>query len=66
MIQSMGAVAATLQQLRALGIGLALDDFGTGYAGLDYLQSLPFTCLKIDNTFVQQINQSDRRHIKTA
>lgn len=59
-IQNMDAVAATLQQLRTLGIGIALDDFGTGYAGLDYLQSLPFTCLKIDKAFVQQVNQSER------
>lgn len=59
-IQNMAAVASTLHQLRALGVGIALDDFGTGYAGLDYLQSLPFTCLKIDKTFVQQINQSER------
>jgi len=59
-IQNMEAVSESLRQLRALGIGIALDDFGTGYAGLDYLQSLPFTCLKIDKTFVQQINQSER------
>jgi EAL domain-containing protein (putative c-di-GMP-specific phosphodiesterase class I) len=59
-IQNMDAVASSLHALRALGIGIALDDFGTGYAGLDYLQSLPFTCLKIDKTFVQQINQSER------
>lgn len=66
-IQNMDAVAASLHALRALGIGIALDDFGTGYAGLDYLQSLPFTCLKIDKTFVQQVGQSDRsRHIIKA
>ncbi len=59
-IQNMEAVSTSLVQLRALGVGIALDDFGTGYAGLDYLQSLPFTCLKIDKTFVQQINQSER------
>ncbi len=59
-IQNMDDVARSLHRLRALGIGIALDDFGTGYAGLDYLQSLPFTCLKIDKTFVQQVNQSDR------
>ena len=59
-IQNMDAVAKSLHQLRLLGVGIALDDFGTGYAGLDYLQSLPFTCLKIDKTFVQQINQSER------
>lgn len=66
-IQNMDAVAASLHALRALGIGVALDDFGTGYAGLDYLRSLPFTCLKIDKTFVQQVGQSDRsRHIIKA
>ena len=59
-IQNMDDVAQALRKLRALGVGIALDDFGTGYAGLDYLQSLPFTCLKIDKTFVQQINQSER------
>ncbi|MES2947206.1 MAG: EAL domain-containing protein [Pseudomonadota bacterium] len=59
-IQNMAEVASTLHGLRALGIGIALDDFGTGYAGLDYLQSLPFTCLKIDKAFVQQVNQSER------
>ena len=59
-IQNMEAVSKSLQRLRSLGVGVALDDFGTGYAGLDYLQTLPFTCLKIDRTFVQQIHQSDR------
>ena len=58
-IQSMDDVAASLHRLRALGIGIALDDFGTGYAGLDYLQALPFTCLKIDKTFVQQVGKSE-------
>ncbi len=59
-IQNMEAVSHSVQQLRDLGTGIALDDFGTGYAGLDYLQTLPFTCLKIDRSFVQQIHQSDR------
>ena len=66
-IQSMDDVAASLHRLRALGIGIALDDFGTGYAGLDYLQALPFTCLKIDKTFVQQVGKSERSlHIVKA
>lgn len=66
-IQNMDDVAASLHRLRALGIGIALDDFGTGYAGLDYLQALPFTCLKIDKTFVQQVRQSERSlHIVKA
>ncbi len=66
-IDNMDAVSTTLDGLRSLGVGIALDDFGTGYAGLDYLQSLPFTCLKIDKTFVQQMHQSERSvHIVKA
>jgi EAL domain-containing protein (putative c-di-GMP-specific phosphodiesterase class I) len=66
-IQNMSAVSASLERLRALGVGIALDDFGTGYAGLDYLQSLPFSSLKIDKTFVQQMGESERsNHIIRA
>lgn len=59
-INNIAVVSGTLQRLRTLGVGVALDDFGTGYAGLDYLQTLPFSCLKIDKVFVQQLNISDR------
>lgn len=66
-IDNMQAVSRTLERLRSVGVGIALDDFGTGYAGLDYLQALPFTCLKIDRTFVQQMHQSERSvHIVKA
>lgn len=58
-IQNMGAVSESVHKLRQLGTGVALDDFGTGYAGLEYLQKLPFTCLKIDRSFVQQIHTSE-------
>jgi EAL domain-containing protein (putative c-di-GMP-specific phosphodiesterase class I) len=67
LIDNMEAVSKTLDSLRGMGVGIALDDFGTGYAGLDYLQSLPFTCLKIDKTFVQQMHRSERSvHIVKA
>ncbi len=59
-INNMEVVSAAFQSLRGLGATVALDDFGTGYAGLDYLQTLPFSCLKIDRVFVQQLNTSDR------
>lgn len=59
-INNMDRVAATFEALRGLGAEVALDDFGTGYAGLDYLQSLPFSCLKIDKVFVQNMMGSDR------
>ncbi|MGE0241995.1 MAG: EAL domain-containing protein [Parvibaculaceae bacterium] len=44
-----------LKDLKALGVSVALDDFGTGYCGLGYLGSFPFDKIKIDQSFVKDV-----------
>lgn len=54
-------VRAALHALRDHGVGIVMDDFGTGYASLSYLRDYPFTALKIDRSFIVDLD-SDPRH----
>jgi EAL domain-containing protein (putative c-di-GMP-specific phosphodiesterase class I) len=58
---------ATLRQLHELGTQIALDDFGTGYSSLSYLRSFPFDKIKIDQSFVRDLDtEQDSRTIVRA
>lgn len=57
-VDNIGEVAATLNELADMGVRSAIDDFGTGYCGLRYLGSLPVASLKIDRSFIQGMTPS--------
>lgn len=51
-------VMGMLSRLQEKGVSIAIDDFGVGYSSLAQLHCLPVDCLKIDRSFVQDINRS--------
>ena len=51
-----------LDELKATGVKLALDDFGTGYSALSYLQALPIDTIKIDQSFITNLDGKPADH----
>ena len=58
LMENMQAHVAELRSLRADGVGIEMDDFGTGYSSLAYLQKLPIDTVKIDRSFINNIDSN--------
>ncbi len=58
-LQDFERTAETLRALRAAGIKVSIDDFGTGYSSLSYLRRLPVDAVKLDASFVREIDRGE-------
>ncbi|MBO7702819.1 MAG: EAL domain-containing protein, partial [Solobacterium sp.] len=59
MIDSVEKALRCIDEIRRMGVKLAIDDFGTGYSSLSYLNNFPSNLLKVDKSFVDQMNTSE-------
>jgi len=66
LMQRESEMIETLNQLRSKGVSLSIDDFGTGYSSLAYLKTFPLDVLKIDRSFVMDIEKDEDDRAITA
>lgn len=60
LMQNTETIRCSLDQIQRRGINLSIDDFGTGYSSLSYLHLFSFTVLKLDRSFVTQLESSNK------
>lgn len=66
MLRNLDVTQRNLEMVRAYGIGIHIDDFGTGYSSLSLLRDLPIDVLKIDRSFVRDLDVRETRAIRVV
>lgn len=59
LMESFERCNTNINELRKKGVGISIDDFGTGYSSLNYLKQLPITKIKIDKSFIDDIDEKE-------
>ena len=62
-LYDVGETVAKLKEIRPLGVRIALDDFGTGYSSLSIIKDLPLDAIKIDQSFVRNLDDAATKHL---
>jgi EAL domain-containing protein (putative c-di-GMP-specific phosphodiesterase class I) len=66
-VKDLDLISPVLERLNRIGIRISMDDFGIGYSSLNRLKRLPISSLKIDQSFIQDINSgTDNAALTTA
>ncbi len=65
-VSNIGEIVEKMKELKAMGITLSLDDFGTGYSSLQYLKDLPIDTIKIDRSFISNLQENEKDQYLTS